>query len=428
MDEKLANPAPLGLMGFGMTTVLLNLRNAGLWGVGSMILAMGLFYSTLKLNRAVQKSRRSRYLVLGLLCWASVPGGTTPVWAADGESELSWYGYFKLDMARDSAVPSHGNFVMYVKPHKAGEATSTLSVTARQTRLGLNAVRGTMKGKLEVDFYNASAENRNAVMLRKAYVETPVGSVHLRAGQAADVISPLVPATINYSVAWGAGNIGYRRPQMQVYQQTEAYYWGLALARTIGADLDADGVNDGDASGVPSVQGRLAFSLRPGHAAVTIGGSAHYGRLSSSTEDNDYSSWSVNGDVKLKLQPRLVILGELYTGSNLGTYNGAILNGDAANGLSSRGGWANVQYGASELLTLSVGGAVEDVEDADLGAAADARSRNAVLFANGLYEIAPGVKLGLEVSNWTTEYVNVSAGNGASPSDTRLQWTVQGSF
>jgi len=44
MDEKLANPAPLGLMGFGMTTVLLNLHNAGLWGIGSMILAMGLFY------------------------------------------------------------------------------------------------------------------------------------------------------------------------------------------------------------------------------------------------------------------------------------------------------------------------------------------------------------------------------------------------
>ena len=47
MDEKLANPAPLGLMGFGMTTVLLNLHNAGLWGLGSMILAMGLFYGGL---------------------------------------------------------------------------------------------------------------------------------------------------------------------------------------------------------------------------------------------------------------------------------------------------------------------------------------------------------------------------------------------
>ena len=40
----LANPAPLGLMGFGMTTVLLNLHNAGLFPIGTMILAMGIFY------------------------------------------------------------------------------------------------------------------------------------------------------------------------------------------------------------------------------------------------------------------------------------------------------------------------------------------------------------------------------------------------
>lgn len=39
-----ANPAPLGLMGFGMTTVLLNLHNVGLFPLGSMILAMGIFY------------------------------------------------------------------------------------------------------------------------------------------------------------------------------------------------------------------------------------------------------------------------------------------------------------------------------------------------------------------------------------------------
>ena len=43
-EEKLANPAPLGLLGFGMTTVLLNLHNAGLYELNSMILAMGLVY------------------------------------------------------------------------------------------------------------------------------------------------------------------------------------------------------------------------------------------------------------------------------------------------------------------------------------------------------------------------------------------------
>jgi len=43
-EPLLANPAPLGLMGFGMTTVLLNLWNAGVIPLDSPILTMGLFY------------------------------------------------------------------------------------------------------------------------------------------------------------------------------------------------------------------------------------------------------------------------------------------------------------------------------------------------------------------------------------------------
>lgn len=42
-----ANPAPLGLLGFGMTTVLLNMHNAGFFAMDGMILAMGVFYGGL---------------------------------------------------------------------------------------------------------------------------------------------------------------------------------------------------------------------------------------------------------------------------------------------------------------------------------------------------------------------------------------------
>lgn len=54
MDEKsrnniflvddTANPAPLGLCAFGMTTILLSLHNAGLTAIGSPIIAMAMFY------------------------------------------------------------------------------------------------------------------------------------------------------------------------------------------------------------------------------------------------------------------------------------------------------------------------------------------------------------------------------------------------
>ncbi|HTR80516.1 MAG TPA: acetate uptake transporter [Bacteroidota bacterium] len=45
--ESTGNPAPLGLLAFGMTTALLNLHNAGFFELNSMILAMGIFYGGL---------------------------------------------------------------------------------------------------------------------------------------------------------------------------------------------------------------------------------------------------------------------------------------------------------------------------------------------------------------------------------------------
>jgi uncharacterized protein len=44
IKDTTANPAPLGLLGFGMTTVLLNLHNAGFYELNAMILAMGICY------------------------------------------------------------------------------------------------------------------------------------------------------------------------------------------------------------------------------------------------------------------------------------------------------------------------------------------------------------------------------------------------
>jgi succinate-acetate transporter protein len=47
IKDTTANPAPLGLFAFGMTTVLLNFHNAGYYPLDSMILAMGIFYGGL---------------------------------------------------------------------------------------------------------------------------------------------------------------------------------------------------------------------------------------------------------------------------------------------------------------------------------------------------------------------------------------------
>jgi succinate-acetate transporter protein len=77
--EKLANPAPLGLAGFGMTTVLLNLHNAGFYGLDSMILAMGLAYGGLaQILAGIMEYRRGNtfgttaFCSYGLFWWSLV--------------------------------------------------------------------------------------------------------------------------------------------------------------------------------------------------------------------------------------------------------------------------------------------------------------------------------------------------------------------
>ncbi|HUX83739.1 MAG TPA: acetate uptake transporter [Chitinophagaceae bacterium] len=60
IKDQTANPAALGLFGFGMTTVLLNLGNAGLIPMDSMILAMGICYGGItQVIAGIMESRKN---------------------------------------------------------------------------------------------------------------------------------------------------------------------------------------------------------------------------------------------------------------------------------------------------------------------------------------------------------------------------------
>jgi len=83
-----SNPAPLGLMGFGMTTVLLNLHNAGFFGLGSMILGMGIFYGGLA------------QVIAGIMEWKK--GNTF------GTTAFTSYGCFWLTLVALIVLPKMG--------------------------------------------------------------------------------------------------------------------------------------------------------------------------------------------------------------------------------------------------------------------------------------------------------------------------------
>jgi len=86
--DNTANPAPLGLMGFGMTTILLNLHNAGIFELGSMILAMGIFYGGVA------------QVIAGIMEWKK--GNTF------GTTAFTSYGLFWLSLVAIILLPEMG--------------------------------------------------------------------------------------------------------------------------------------------------------------------------------------------------------------------------------------------------------------------------------------------------------------------------------
>lgn len=88
IKDTTANPAPLGLFAFGMTTVLLNLHNAGMYGLGTMILAMGIFYGGLA------------QVIAGIMEWKK--GNTF------GTVAFTSYGFFWLTLVGLLVLPEMG--------------------------------------------------------------------------------------------------------------------------------------------------------------------------------------------------------------------------------------------------------------------------------------------------------------------------------
>src|SRR4249920_1118717 len=87
-QDHTANPAPLGLLGFGMTTVLLNLHNAGLVELGTTVLAMGIFYGGIC------------QVLAGLMEWKK--GNTF------GTVAFTSYGFFWLSLVAIIVLPKTG--------------------------------------------------------------------------------------------------------------------------------------------------------------------------------------------------------------------------------------------------------------------------------------------------------------------------------
>ncbi len=347
---------------------------------------------------------------------------SAPQEAINTKFGVDLYGFLKFDAAYDTARTDAGDFARWVESEATNRNDDQFNMTANQSRFGLqfngpdfgNAKSG---GRVEVDFYGGGAENKSHLMMRHAYLEMnwPEYDFSILAGQTSDVISPLVPNTLNYAVNWWVGDIGYRRPQFRLSKgfdvgENSSLLLQGALARTIGDDWGFDPGDTGEDAGFPTLQSRLAYSVPLWmDTPATLGISGHWGQeeydADNADHGKDFDTWSASIDLVLPLMEKLMLKGEWFIGENLDAYLGGIAQGvnrALLEEIESTGGWAALSMGPFDKWQFTLGAAIDDPRDRDLNAGD--RARNYSLFGNTFYSINEAMLVGFEVSYWDTEY------------------------
>lgn len=312
----------------------------------------------------------------------------------------------------------------------ADEGEDAIHFNGKGTRLGIDvagprlACFGCAKsgGKVEIDFEgNFTIENKPGVLLRHAYWEVKNDNFRLLMGQTWDVISPLYPKCIMYSVYWGAGNIGYRRAQLRYeryFTLTDA--WKLEFQGALATDAVQDfatGTNaaNGDHSGWPIIEMRVGTQIGRCNP-ISFGVSGHVGEEIfdfAGADDTARPTWSINADLKVPITDRLGFQGEFFTGTNLKTFLGGIIQGVNVGGtndsIRSTGGWVNAYYDWTPRLHSAVGYTVDDPVDADI-TTANGRLYNQAYWGNVTYDVTKKFMLGLEVGQWKTLFTDRAPG------------------
>jgi hypothetical protein len=362
---------------------------------------------------------------------ASAPAQVAP--ASSDEFSIKSYGYIKLDASYNDSRTASGNYVLYVPSEGTVNNDNTFNITARQSRLGLDISAPQYNGwitkaRVEADFYGdgtVAHENKAELMLRHAFVETIKGGLSFLAGQTSDVISPLNPTSLSYVPGFASGNTGYRRPQLRVsynssFDESTSLLTQFAVSRTTGTtneDLDGNTVNDGDDSGFPTVQARLALTTKglAGKKNV-IGISGHYGQEELDTSSTtgaakDYDSWSGNIDFVIPISERFTLSGEAFTGKNLDDYFGGILQGintTTHKEISTKGMWSQINFAFNKEWQYTAGYSFDnpDTDDLNIGN----RDKNSFYFVNAMFKILPMLTIGIEYDYYQTEYKGLADG------------------
>ncbi|HXH61279.1 MAG TPA: DcaP family trimeric outer membrane transporter, partial [Fimbriimonadaceae bacterium] len=353
---------------------------------------------------------------------------------AKSKDKVSVYGFLRTDAIYNTQDQSPNiQFPFYVRsPDDTGGDTDRFTLHPRLTRLGLDftAPEGSVPGwkstgKIEIDFQGGGSESRPNPRARHLYLQLERNGQSWLFGQTSDLISPLFPSPNDDSIMWNAGNPGDRRPQIR-YTSAGDTQFAVALGLTgaiDGQDLDADGVRDGEDSGVPNVQARVGFKS----GGSTFGVWGHVASEQTNTPiagSTHFQSDSLGVDWHVPLAGGVSLSGEAWTGQDLSDFRGGIgqgVNTTTGNEIRSSGGWAEVGFQASPMHHVAFGYTLDDPVNADLGAGG--RSRNWTAYLANKWSLGDSVEVGFNYIYWNTDFIGKSSGH-----DNRFNFYIKRKF
>ncbi len=331
--------------------------------------------------------------------------------------------------------------------------TQATGLTLRQSRVGAaisvdSVLGGTFEGSFELDFFGGVSTTPGdrrlfpEPRLRVARAEIRWARTSLFVGSETPLISDLSPisvAAVGVSGFATAGNLWNWLPQVRVSRDLVVAANGLRVGVQgalltpftggVQNPLESDGVDAGERSGRPYVQGRLHLrwgaggertgapsDVMLGDGGGEIGVGVHRGWLRASG-DTLTASKAVSVDARVMLMPHVEMRGEAYNGQLLRGLGGGAIGqnfGRAPAGVAvgapirSTAGWVqlNVQTHPTLIAGAGCGREVTNVADLPL------RERNTACAVHALWRPSQPLLIGVEYRHVRTRYVG--DGNRAS--------------
>lgn len=329
------------------------------------------------------------------------------------------YGYIKVDAAYDTHRVLNGDFARYVMPETFG-ADNQLSITARQTRLGLK-IDGpewddwSPAARIETDFYGDASASTPTLRLRLAYAQLEKEDWLIRAGQDWDALTVALPRTVNFATYANHGALWSRRPLVKAKWNHASDTGKLsvtgAIAQAVSADIDGGGQPDGSDSGVPNLEGAIAYTWNfDDDWSLMTALSGQWGREAFDQPfggERVFDSYAGMFTTTLDWSDRAKLLGSVWCGANLASFNGGVgqsVNLRLGEPIRARGGWVQLQTYFWDDLNWNLAFGVDDPIDSDLNPGMRSYSLNASTSA--FYQLTSYLTLAAEYSYMQTGYEN----------------------